>query len=178
MNTFVFILLLCSVNAANFETTESLETSSATSVQTEPTTSCSLNDKRTTLKTVVIGTLLVLNLIGLTLLNLKTPPSYVKSQIYPDRTLLLLMPSTSFMNTTYFSSTKYHRNRCKTNSYCDDVPIITDSDGVLYERDIHFSFEKQTEIQGACSVNFRNQNYLYGGWSQRSKKSVQKARVK
>ena len=44
----------------------------------------------------------------------------------------------------------------------DNVPVLTDATGRV-DRDLAFTFAKNTSVSYSCSVTFKNQHYVYGG---------------
>ena len=45
----------------------------------------------------------------------------------------------------------------------DNVPVLTDATGRV-DRDLAFTFAKNTSVLNSCSVTFKNQHYVYGGY--------------
>ena len=105
------------------------------------------------------------------LLSLELEPVKIIGTLAAIRVLDLVIDAIRNKFTTEEVKIKKERTAFLVLSYYNEknTPMITDiegrSDSGLAER---FSIETGTELVGSCSVNFRNEYYVYGGHSQRT----------
>ena len=105
------------------------------------------------------------------LLSLELEPVTIIGTLAAIRVLDLVIDAIRNKLTTEEVKIKKERTAFLVLSYYNEknTPMITDiegrSDSGLAQR---FSIETETELIGSCSVNFRNEYYVYGGYSQRT----------